>query len=173
MYIHSQIVKVIATTYDKGSGTAEDPGRRATAYYDLDGKFLFERDELNSAIEKDRELREKYPELFKPDSQSAFPTQPKIEIRANEGPTEIYIDGKRLEGVMSYSLEEDPLEDLNPILKLKMRNCKFDVSTTAIPLLPAPWKDFYQLKPECRGFTDIETLEKIREEKCPQDPSQS
>lgn len=58
MNIHSQIVKVIATTYNKGDGTPEDPVRRATSYYSLKGEFLFERDELEVAIETDKKLKE-------------------------------------------------------------------------------------------------------------------
>lgn len=58
MNIHSQIVKVIATTFVKGEGTPEDPVRRSTAYFNLNGEFLFERDQRDVAIEEDRRIRE-------------------------------------------------------------------------------------------------------------------
>lgn len=58
MNIHSQIVKVLATTYNKGDGTPADPVRRATSYYSLEGDFLCERDELDVAIEEDKRVRE-------------------------------------------------------------------------------------------------------------------
>lgn len=96
------------------------------------------------------------------DNNNNFLPLPKVEIRSNGGPTEVYIDGKRLTGVLEFKLEQDPMKDLNPIFTLKMRCCFFDVSTTAIPLLPAPWEWFYTLKEECKGFTDEETLEKLR-----------
>ena len=37
-------VKVIKQTYIKGSDTVEDPLRKVTAYYDLDGKLICEHD---------------------------------------------------------------------------------------------------------------------------------
>ncbi len=80
---------------------------------------------------------------------------PKVEIRSDGGTTALYIDGKRLEGVESFLLEQDPMKDLNPILTLKMRCCFFDVSLDAIPALPAPWKEFYQLKPKYGNVTFI------------------
>ncbi|MCM1298198.1 MAG: hypothetical protein NC203_00540 [Firmicutes bacterium] len=63
MDIHSQIIEVIATTYNKGSGTAEDPVRRTTSYFNLKGEFLFERDEYDVAIEQDKMLRERYGDI--------------------------------------------------------------------------------------------------------------
>lgn len=98
---------------------------------------------------------------------------PRVEIRSDGGVTEIYIDGKRLEGVLSFSLEQDPMKDLNPILTLKMKCCFFDVSTTSVPLLPAPWKWFYTLKEECKGLVDEETLEKLRTERPAHNSSQT
>lgn len=63
MDIHSKVVEVIATTYNKGTGIVDDPVRRATSYYSLQGKFLFELDEYDEAIETDKKLREKFSKM--------------------------------------------------------------------------------------------------------------
>lgn len=86
---------------------------------------------------------------------------PLTEIRSGFFGTEVYIDGKKIEDVESISFEYDPMKDLNPILSLRIRACNFRITSNEIPLLPAPWREFYQLKPEHEGLTDMEHLEKI------------
>lgn len=81
---------------------------------------------------------------------------PRVEIRSEGDGTEVYIDGKRLNGVLSFSLEHDPMKNLAPVLSLRMECCKFDVSLGAVPLLPEPWKWFYE--PKFEGLTDEETI---------------
>ena len=49
----ARVIRVIETNLDKrGNGTEEDPYRRVTQYYTLDGRLLFERD---ACAEQDKE----------------------------------------------------------------------------------------------------------------------
>lgn len=68
------------------------------------------------------------------------PHEVKVEIRSEHGRTKIYFDGKRLEGVLSFTLEHDPDKAVGPILTLKTRCTLLDVDLHDVILpLPAPW----------------------------------
>ncbi len=86
---------------------------------------------------------------------------PLVEIRSGFCGTKVYIDGKKIEDVESISFEYDPMKNLSPILSLRVRACNFRITTDEIPMLPPPWRDFYQLKPGYEGLTDMEHLEKM------------
>lgn len=57
MNIQSYVVQVIKTVYVKGNGTEEDPVRKVTAYFDLDGNLICERDDFLDSI-KDNQISE-------------------------------------------------------------------------------------------------------------------
>lgn len=64
----------------------------------------------------------------------------KVEMYSENGRTQIYIDGKPLTGVLSFSLEQDPAKEICPILTIRTRCTLFDVSLDSVLLpLPAPW----------------------------------
>lgn len=64
----------------------------------------------------------------------------KVEIRSEHGSTQIFFDGKPLDGVLSFTLEQDPAKELCPVLTLKTRCTLFDVKLHDVILpLPAPW----------------------------------
>lgn len=42
---HSEVIQVIKTTFLRGIGTEDDMYRQVTAYHDLDGNLLAERDD--------------------------------------------------------------------------------------------------------------------------------
>lgn len=68
------------------------------------------------------------------------PHEVKVEIRTVQGRTKIYFDGKPLEGILSFTLEQDPDKDLCPVLTLKTRCTLLDVDLHNVILpLPAPW----------------------------------
>ena len=85
---------------------------------------------------------------------------PTVDIKATVDGTEIFCDGKRVDGVASFILEHDPMKEPGAILTLRLKNCNFGVSDHAIPLLPAPWNGFYE--PKHKGLTDIEHLKAER-----------
>ena len=46
-----KITKVIITTLLRGEGTEKDPARYVYQYWDMEGKFLFELDEIDYLVE--------------------------------------------------------------------------------------------------------------------------
>ncbi len=80
----------------------------------------------------------------------------RLEIRQAETPDsepEIYLDGQKVNGVISFRLEADAYEKRVPELTIKVR-CKLTLDCKAIPLLPEPWTWFYA--PKTEGFTEID-----------------
>lgn len=76
----------------------------------------------------------------------------RVEIKdAIDGRAQVYIDGKKVHGVIGYSIEQNSQEKRVPILKLQVQ-CQFDLESGAIPLLPEPWSWFY--KPIVENFVD-------------------
>ena len=41
---YAKVIKVIVTKSTRGNGTSENPYRTVAQYWDLNGKFLFEKD---------------------------------------------------------------------------------------------------------------------------------
>lgn len=85
---------------------------------------------------------------FKPNKENRDNDMPLVEIRSvekNSAKTEIYINGQRINGVLSFSIEHDPMKNIDPVLTLRVP-CNVDISLGAIPLLPAPWSYFYEPK---------------------------
>ena len=80
----------------------------------------------------------------------------RLEIRQAEdadSPPEIYLDGQKVNGVLSFRLEMDAYEKRVPELTIKVR-CKLALDCKAIPLLPEPWTWFYT--PKNPGLTEID-----------------
>lgn len=97
---------------------------------------------------------------FKPNKENQDDSLPLVEIRSsakNSAKTELYIDGQRINGVLSFSVEHDPMNNINPVLILRT-SCNVDISLDAIPLLPAPWSYFYKLKDDFQNIRNIDIL---------------
>lgn len=79
-----------------------------------------------------------------------------VQIKGStDGRTEIYIDGKRVNGVTGYRIEHNASDKRVPRLILEVQ-CSLDMDTGAIPLLPEPWSWFY--KPKSSNFADERTI---------------
>ena len=55
-----ETLKVIKIEYLKGAGIKENIYRRATQYWTLDGKFLWEQDELDKIKENEQKRKTQY-----------------------------------------------------------------------------------------------------------------
>lgn len=74
-----------------------------------------------------------------------YEKRPEIVIKGLGGPwAEIYIDGKKLEGVKGYSLTHKAGE--LPQLTLDMKAANITVETQVLPALPPPYDSFYVSK---------------------------
>lgn len=81
-----------------------------------------------------------------------------VEIKeALNGMARIYIDGKQVNGVIGYKIEQDAAEKRIPILTMQVQ-CELDLDCGAIPVLPEPWSWFYESK--VPGFTDVRDIGK-------------
>ena len=77
----------------------------------------------------------------------------KVEIKeAIDGRAQVYIDGRLVPGVIGYKVEQNSQDKRVPVLELQVQ-CKFDMESGAVPLLPEPWTWFY--KPKCENFIDV------------------
>ncbi|MFA9464083.1 MAG: hypothetical protein ACERKN_07290 [Velocimicrobium sp.] len=69
-----------------------------------------------------------------------------VEIKkAINGKAQIYIDGRKVNGVVGYKVEQNSQEKRVPILELQIQ-CEMNLETGAVPLLPEPWSWFYEPK---------------------------
>lgn len=57
MNAKSCIIQVIKTEYTKGKGTQEDPARQVTAYFNLNGTLICERDEYLENLKRDELIK--------------------------------------------------------------------------------------------------------------------
>lgn len=64
-------------------------------------------------------------------------------VGSTDDSAEVYIDGKKVRGVVSYRVEQIAGEQPEPLLTLRVR-CDLDLDCPAIPLLPEPWTWAYQ-----------------------------
>ena len=72
----------------------------------------------------------------------------RVEIKdAFNGTAQLYIDGKKVNGVIGYSIEQNSQDKRVPVLNLQVL-CEFDMDCGAIPELPEPWSWFYVPKHE-------------------------
>ena len=72
----------------------------------------------------------------------------RVEIKdAFNGKAQLYIDGKKVNGVIGYSIEQNSQDKRVPVLNLQVL-CEFDMDSGAIPKLPEPWSWFYVPKVE-------------------------
>ncbi len=78
------------------------------------------------------------------------------------GSAEIYIDGKRVHGVIGYSVEHNSSDKRTPILNLQVQ-CDLEMDSGAIPLLPEPWCWFY--KPISDNFVSAKDYLESSDEK--------
>ena len=86
----------------------------------------------------------------------------KVEIKeAIDGRAQVYIDGRLVPGVIGYKVEQNSQDKRVPILELQVQ-CKFDMESGAVPLLPEPWTWFY--KPKCENFIDVRDVGKKNSE---------
>lgn len=77
-----------------------------------------------------------------------------VEIKdAIDGRAQIYIDGKLVPGVIGYSVEQNVQDKRVPILNIQVQ-CKLNMDSESIPLLPEPWSWFYV--PKYTNFIDTE-----------------
>ncbi len=69
---------------------------------------------------------------------------PHIEIKTNGVHAEIFIDGKKINGVRGY----EPTHEASniPILQLHLKATDVTVEGLMLPELPEPYKDFYVSK---------------------------
>ncbi len=59
---------------------------------------------------------------FKPNKENRDNDLPLVEIRSsakNSSKTELYINGQRINGVLSFSIEHDPMNNIQPVLTLR------------------------------------------------------
>ncbi len=61
------------------------------------------------------------------------------------GKGEIYIDGKKLDGVIGYRLEQNAYEKRVPELTLRVM-CEAEIDSGVVCPLPEPWSMFYEPK---------------------------
>lgn len=66
-----------------------------------------------------------------------------ITIESRGCQTEIFIDGKRLEGVRSVNYRHDLSIRPDPYLIIEMKATDLTIDTTQIPELPYPYSEFY------------------------------
>ncbi|MDD7602215.1 MAG: hypothetical protein PUK54_06395 [Firmicutes bacterium] len=86
----------------------------------------------------------------------------KVEIReAINGRAQIYIDGRLVPGVIGYKVEQNSTDKRVPVLSLQVQ-CKFDMESGAVPLLPEPWTWFYE--PRHENFVDVRDIGKENSE---------
>ena len=77
-----------------------------------------------------------------------------VEIKdAIDGRAQIYIDGELVHGVIGYSIEQNAQEKRVPILTIQVQ-CRLDMESESIPLLPEPWSWFYA--PKYPNFADAD-----------------
>lgn len=70
--------------------------------------------------------------------------EPKIVIKTNGIQAEIYVNGKKLEGVRGYSFVHNAQEP--PQLQILLKAVDVTVETTLVPELPEIFKPFYVSK---------------------------
>ena len=81
-----------------------------------------------------------------------------VEIKeAINGRAQVYIDGKLVPGVIGYKIEQNSQDKRIPLLEIQVQ-CKFDMKSGAVPLLPEPWTWFYE--PKISGLIDEREQEK-------------
>lgn len=69
-----------------------------------------------------------------------------VQIRGStDGRAKIYIDGKLVSGIIGYKIEHNSSDKRVPMLTLQIQ-CNLEMDTGAIPLLPEPWRWFYEPK---------------------------
>ena len=79
-----------------------------------------------------------------------------VEVKeAINGKAQVYIDGKRVPGVIGYQIEQNSQDKRVPILNLQVQ-CEFDMDCGAIPILPEPWSWFYV--PKSPNFVDVRDI---------------
>ena len=61
------------------------------------------------------------------------------------GRAEIYIDGKRLDGVIGFKLEQNAYKKRVPELTLRVM-CEAEIDSGVVCPLPEPWSMFYEPK---------------------------
>ncbi len=68
-----------------------------------------------------------------------------VRITSSESNAEVYLDGKRVNGLIGYEIIHDREKSAIPIIHLHVQ-AKLDISTGMIPELPEPWNYCYILK---------------------------
>ena len=76
---------------------------------------------------------------------------PHIEIKQDGIVTEVFIDGKKVDGVRKISFEREQSNDV-PVLKMEFLASDMKINSTIVPDLPDVLKPFYELK---RGNSSI------------------
>lgn len=76
--------------------------------------------------------------------------RPKIIIKSDGiTGTQIYVDGNKLNGVRGFCFKQNAQEEKGlPILQINLVATDVTLETQAIPQLPYPFSEFYQLKDE-------------------------
>ena len=57
----------------------------------------------------------------------------------------VYLDDKKVNGLIGYEIVHDRTKTQLPIIRLNIQS-ELDIETGAIPKLPEPWSCFYELK---------------------------
>lgn len=70
-----------------------------------------------------------------------------VKIVSENANAVIYLDGKKINGLIGYEIIHDRTKSQIPIIRLNIQS-KLDIETGMIPELPEPWKYCYALNSE-------------------------
>lgn len=70
-----------------------------------------------------------------------------VKIKTDGTCADVYVDGKKLNGVIGYEIIHDRTKQQVPLLKLSIQS-ELDIETGMIPELPEPWNMIYKFKGE-------------------------
>lgn len=72
-----------------------------------------------------------------------------ISIRTEGANAEVYLDGKKVNGLIGYEIIHDRTKSQVPTIRLNIQ-AKLDIETGMLPELPEPWRHCYVLKNQDR-----------------------
>lgn len=70
-----------------------------------------------------------------------------VRIVSEDANAVVYLDGKKVNGLMGYEIIHDRTKSQSPIVRLNIQS-KLDIETGMIPELPEPWTYCYSLNSE-------------------------
>lgn len=73
-----------------------------------------------------------------------------IQITTEGANATVYLDGKKVNGLIGYEIIHDRTKTQIPIIRLNIQ-AKLNIETGVIPELPEPWNMFYSLRTDLLG----------------------